>query len=76
MTSYTIEWTDGRVEDIIADDDRQAVRTAKTIIGIDAVFGDWDQRQDGDRMLIWETEAEANNDSGSNAVAQIVRCNV
>ena len=74
MTTYTIEYADGRVNDIVADNDRDAMTAAKHRIGDHAVISDeWDQRGEGQRKLIWVNEAAAANDDGSNAIAELVR---
>lgn len=72
MTSYTLEYTDGRVNDIVADNDREAIQFAMDLFEDGVHAEEWDQRQDGRRMLIWENEGDADDDDGSNAVAHIV----
>ena len=83
MTRYTLEWADGRVTDIVADDDASAETAAMARFGADAVAAEqWDDagvNDDGEpceRLLIWADEEAAENDPGSNAVAQlcVVRC--
>lgn len=85
MTSYTIEFNDGRTSDGCFDRDSDAQAWVEAVLeqhGCDAseiVSGDWDaagSNDDGsplERMLFWADEEASNNDSGANAICQLVR---
>ncbi len=80
MTSYALEYTDGRVNDIVADSDHEAIAIVLArfddMPGSRVISEDWDNagNEDGrrrERLLIWESEADAEGDDGSHAIAQI-----
>lgn len=78
MSIYALEYADGRVTEIVADNDTDAELAAMARFGEDAVAADqWDAagvNDDGkqcERLLIWESEADAENDPGAKAVAQL-----
>lgn len=73
MTEYTLEYADGRpAEEIIAATDQDAVTCLRRILPGAVLADEWDQRQRGRRRLIWTDGAEASDDDGSKAVAQLV----
>jgi hypothetical protein len=79
MKSYVLSWAgSGATSEINAANDADAIREAVGIIGGDPVVSDdWDA--DGfnaddepcKRLLFWANEADAENDAGANAVAQL-----
>ena len=78
MSIYGLEYADGHVTEIVADNDTEAEASALARFGDEAVAADqWDadgQNDDGqpmERLLIWETEEEADNDPGAKAIAQV-----
>jgi hypothetical protein len=72
-TKYTMDYTDGRTCGYEWTSEQQAKRAVAGLID-GAVFGEWEQHTpDSSRMLVWASEAEADNDSGEKAVAQIIR---
>lgn len=78
MSRYALEYTDGRVTEITADNDIDAEAAAMDRFGDDAVICEsWDQagaNDDGEqnwRKLIWENDDDANNDTGAKAIAQL-----
>lgn len=85
MKSYTIEFDGGEVSEGQFNNDAQAKAWAESVLearGYDAsalVTGDWDQDGTNDddeqcwRMLYWASEAEADNDNGSNAICQLCK---
>jgi len=81
MTSYTLEYADGRVNDIVADSDNEAVQYAMDRFDEGSLHNhEWDTYgpcgDNGRRMLIWENETEAYGDDGSHAVAMVVAVEV
>ena len=78
MGKYALEYADGRVTEIVADDDPAAELAALARFGADAVAADqWDAdglNDDGlrcERLLIWACEDDARNDNGAKSVAQL-----
>lgn len=78
MSRYALEYADGRVSEIAADNDTDAEIAALARFGDDAVAADqWDADGTNDygeqmeRLLIWESEEESINDPGAKAVAQL-----
>ncbi len=78
MSDYALEYADGRVSEIVADNDNQATAAALARFDDDAVACEqWDSRgrnDDGkpvERLLIWENEGDAENDPGAKAVAEL-----
>lgn len=79
MTTYVLNFAGGgQVSEIVADNDREAAREALARIGDGAVTAEqWDAagaNDDGqsmERLLIWATEADSNNDDGAKAAAQL-----
>lgn len=71
MTTYQIDWTDGRTE---SHDTYEAACDAVTAEYPDAEIGhDGDLTDGGDRTLCWADEASSANDDGARAVASIRR---
>ena len=78
MSKYTINFTDGgECWDLgVFSNDTEAAIHAEVLLtdrGYDMdelVTGEW---QNG-RLLIWETEADAANDAGANALCSVERC--
>ncbi len=71
MNDYGLMYSDGRIEDIVADNDRDAVRAVLARFGVGAVIAeqwDADDMTDTDepyeRLLIWE-------DAERHAVAEL-----
>lgn len=78
MPTYTLEYADGRATDIVADDDTAAEQAALDRFGDDAVaaeqwdaYGTNDEGQPMKRLLIWESEDDAADDAGANAIAYL-----
>lgn len=78
MSRYTLEYTDGQVVKIVADNDTEAETAALARFGDAAVAAEqWDAggtSDDGEpieRLLIWETEEDSIDDPGAKAVAQL-----
>ena len=78
MTTYVLEHANGAKQTIEAEHDADAASEALEIIGDDAVAAEqWDAdgtNDDGEpmeRLLIWATEADAQDDPGANAVAEL-----
>lgn len=78
MTTYALEYSDGRVTEIVADNDTAAEQAALARFGEDAIAADqWDANGFSDddkpmkRLLIWESEEDAENDDGAHAVAAL-----
>ncbi len=77
MSDYAIEYTDGRVNDIVADNDQEAIAAALARFEPGVVISEqWDNAgsENGlqrERLLIWESEADAEGDDGSHAVAHL-----
>lgn len=84
MNCYTVEFNGtGEVSEGHFSTDEQAQAWVESVLtnrGHDAdeiVFGDWDadgQNDDGrkcERMLVWASEADANDDPGANSICQI-----
>jgi hypothetical protein len=80
MKNYTLEMADGsgRSNGYFAND-KDAVAWAVSVLeqhGNDAgeiVVGDWETRNpDSDRRLFWSDAKSADNDSGANAIAQLI----
>lgn len=79
MKSYVLSWNgSGETSEIYAESDSQAIDQATEILGGSPVVADqWDaDGYNGDdepckRILFWADEASAENDSGSNAIAQL-----
>lgn len=81
MKTYILDWANGNgVSEILARDDKHAITQAKGIILNQmegAVFADtWDpigyEGEQKRRLLIWESEEDAENDSGANAIAHLI----
>ena len=78
MSKYTINFTDGgECWDLgIFGNDTEAAIDAERVLesrGHDAnelVTGEWEQG----RLLIWADEADAEGDSGANALCSVERC--
>lgn len=79
MKSYTINYSNGTTSD--NETFGQACRVIESRFG-DCITGEWESvntdREDRDngvksrsKILVWGSEDEANNDDGSNAVAEI-----
>ena len=79
MKCYVLNWAgSGATSEINADDDDDAIRQARLILGGSPVVADqWDANgwneddQPCKRILFWADEADAENDAGVNAVAQL-----
>lgn len=78
MSRYALEYADGRVSEIVADDDTEAEIAAMARFGDEAVAAEqWDgdgSNDDGEpceRLLIWDCEADSINDPGAKAVAKL-----
>ncbi len=78
MTDYALEYADGRVTEITADNDTDATRAALDRFENGAVACDqWDVNgfNDADesceRLLIWESEDDSIDDGGAKAVAEL-----
>ena len=78
MSVYGMKRADGRVVEIVASNDREAVSAAVARVGDNAVVAEqWDADGMGDdgeemeRLLIWDNEEEAENDPGAKAVAEL-----
>jgi hypothetical protein len=79
MSNYALEFVGGgQVSEIVADNDTEAISVAAGILGDDVVVADqWDAAGSNDddepveRLLFWATEADAKNDHGANAIAQL-----
>ncbi len=79
MANYALEYTDGRVNDIVADNDQEAIATALARFEPEAVAAEqWDNAgsdeddQPRERLLIWADDNDmVRDDDGSQAVAQI-----
>ena len=73
MTTYTYALCHTRAL-YMGDSLEMAEMLARRLAGTDAVFGDWEPRlDDSTRRLVWRTEAQAANDDGARAVAEIDR---
>lgn len=78
MTTYVLSLTSGatfRLDAKAYDDAVAEVRLyLGTMCGCDVVLGHAGDLSDGgDRTLVWESEAEADNDDGARAIAEIRR---
>ena len=86
MASYTIEFNgSGEVSEGQFRSDAEAQAWAESVLEArrhdmdELVCGDWDsdgQNDDGEqcfRMLFWANEAEAENDSGVNAICKLCK---
>lgn len=81
MNIYTINCADtGSVIEIVAVSDEAAIRAVRSRLGQDVVIADqWDADGTNDdgvqmwRLLIWDSEADAENDCGQNSIAQLTR---
>jgi hypothetical protein len=78
MAAYTLEYADGRITEIVADDDTSAELAALACLGDDAVAAEqWDadgHDDDGcrcERLLLWASEEDAEGDDGARAVASL-----
>lgn len=78
MSQYVLEYADGRTEEIVASNDSDAEAAAMARFDTAAVMCDsWDDdgvNDDGDpmrRKLIWLSEADAQDDDGASAVAEL-----
>jgi hypothetical protein len=78
MKKYILQTADGseRINGYF-DDPRNAAAWAMSILATcgtgDIVVGDWETRSpDSERKLFWRDEASADNDSGANAIAQLI----
>jgi hypothetical protein len=80
MKNYTLEMADGSTRsEGQFNSDKDAVAWAVSVLeqhGSDAgeiVVGDWETRNpDSDRRLFWSDAKSADNDSGANAIAQLI----
>lgn len=78
MTTYILSLTSGATFRLDADTYDAAVAevrlTLGAMCGCDVVLGHaGDLADGGDRTLVWESEADAENDDGARAVAEIRR---
>ena len=81
MKSYTLEMADGSgLSEGFFGTDRDAIAWAVSVLeqrGCDAaelVAGDWETRSpDSVRQLFWANEATADDDTGANAIAHLVK---
>jgi hypothetical protein len=71
-----IEYANGETHRVEDEDDARRVLAAKYP---DAVYGEWEEQQGGERfrLLVWADEEDAGEpgtgDDGSDAIAEIVR---
>ena len=77
MSRYALEYADGRVSEIVADNDTEAELAALARFD-DAIIADqWDadgwncEDEPMKRILIWDSEESAYNDAGANAIAAL-----
>ncbi len=78
MSKYTIRFTSGNETELLGNfpNYTEAAIHAEVLLaerGYDAdelVRGEWER----DRLLIWETEADAANDAGAKALCGVERC--
>lgn len=69
MTTYTMQWANGRPSQTIeAKNKAEAESAALSLAGSGAVAYDWD----ANRLLIWASEADSVNDDGQNAIAVVI----
>ena len=79
MSNYALEYADGRVSEIVADTDTDAITAALDRFDEGAVVADqWDadgqdhEYRPRERILIWSSEEDSENDSGATAIAQLI----
>lgn len=78
MSDYTIRFISGNETELLGSfpNHTEAAIHAEVLLaerGYDAdelVRGEWER----DRLLIWETEADAANDAGAKALCSVERC--
>lgn len=80
MSKYALKYMGGRAIEIVADNDDEAEDDVMERFGAEAVTADqWDvtgyDAAGGERarLLIWASEADAADDTGGNAIAQLTR---
>ena len=72
MSDYILEYADGDSRTITAETDAEAIRAALASFGPKAVTSEWEPSGDDcERLLIWASEEESENDDGQKAVAQL-----
>lgn len=78
MANYALEYADGRVTEIVADNDTDAEFAALARIGDDAVAAEqWDadgcndDERTCERLLLWSCEADSINDAGQKSIAKL-----
>ena len=72
MTRYVLRYSDGSVAHLAATCDTDAELEALGHFEVTAVASDQWDAAGSRRLLIWESEADAADDPGENAVAQVV----
>jgi len=79
MSNYVLNFAGtGATSEIVADTDTDAISQAEELLGADVVSAEqWDadgtndEGQRMERLLFWASEADAQNDPGARAIAQL-----